>query len=327
MPADPPLLLLASEFPSNRTSDLRTSFTVLDRLHLSNPSAFEVQRHHIRGIVIGARAPLPVALLKQLPRLEIIAVGGAGYDNVDLQAALARNLRVLHAPEGHAQDVADFAWASVMSLGRDLMAAHRFVCEGQWLHGSMPLGQSLRGRSVGIFGLGAVGRQVAALAQAFGMPVAYSATACKPEVPWTFIPDPIALANQVDFLILTASGGPSTQKVVNAAVLNALGPTGYLINVARGSLIDTPALLHALRQGHIAGAALDVFEQEPDVSDELKTLPHVLLSPHMASATHQARGHLWSTLVSGLVDHFDGRTPNCLIPECKAVASLHHLAS
>jgi lactate dehydrogenase-like 2-hydroxyacid dehydrogenase len=205
----------------------------------------------------------------------------------------------------------------MLSVARRIPQADRYVREGRWAsEGPMPLARKVSGARLGIVGLGRIGQAIATRAQAFGMSIAYTGRNAKAELPFDFYPTAQALAAQVDFLVAITPGGAGTKHLINAEVLKALGPKGYLINVARGSVVDEAALIEALQQGVIAGAGLDVFEKEPQVPEALRALDNVVLTPHMASATWQTRQAMADLAVDNLKAHFAGRPLLSPVPEC-----------
>lgn len=251
---------------------------------------------------IGADA----ALMDALPGLKLIAISGVGTDAVDLDAARARQIDVTNTPDVLTDDVADMAIGLTLAVLRQLCAGDRFVREGHWQAGPMPLTRSLTRRRVGIVGLGRVGRAIARRFEAFGCQIAYCGR--RPQVDLTYArhPGPEALAAASDILVACVPGGPITVRLIDAAVLAALGPDGVLVNVARGSVVDQPALIAALSEGRIAGAGLDVFEDEPNVPQELLTLPNVVLQPHHASGTVETRWAMGQLVLQNVAAHFAG---------------------
>ena len=285
---------------------LQSEFTVHDRLHQSDPGAFAALAPRIRAICGGGESRVPRELLDQLPALELISVFGVGYDGIDLAAARARGVTVTNTPDVLTDDVADLGVALMLSLARRIPQADAFVRAGLWPAGPMPLARKVSGSRLGIVGLGRIGQAIACRAAGFGMQIAYTARSAKP-VPYKYYPTPSTLAAAVDFLIVITPGGAATRCLINANVLAALGPDGYLINVARGSVVDQDALIEALQTGAIAGAALDVFADEPHVPPELLALDNVVLTPHMASATWQTRQAMADLALGNLQAHFAGR--------------------
>ena len=285
---------------------LELEFTLHDRLHQSDPGAFAALAPRIRAICGGGESKVPRELLDQLPALELISVFGVGYDGIDLAAARERGVQVTNTPDVLTDDVADLGVALLLSLARRIPQADRFVRAGLWPAGPMPLARKASGSRLGIVGLGRIGQAIARRAEGFGMQIAYTARGAKP-VPYRYYPTPSTLAAAVDFLVVITPGGEATRGLINANVLAALGPQGYLINVARGSVVDQEALIEALQTGMIAGAALDVYADEPHVPAELLALDNVVLTPHMASATWQTRQAMADLALGNLQAHFAGR--------------------
>lgn len=245
-------------------------------------------------------------LLSHLPAAEIIASFGVGYDNIDVDAALARRVVVTNTPGVLTEETADLALGLLLATIRQIPAAERHLREGRWRERSFPLSTSLRGRRVGILGLGDIGKAVARRLEGFAVDIAYCGRRPQ-DVPYAYYPTPLALAEAVDVLIVLIPGGAATRHTVNAAVLEALGPDGVLINVARGSVVDTQALIAALREGKILTAGLDVFEDEPRVPGELLDIPGLVLLPHIGSASVSTRAAMGQLVVDNLVNWFSGR--------------------
>jgi lactate dehydrogenase-like 2-hydroxyacid dehydrogenase len=241
----------------------------------------------VRAVITGGHVGCSNALIAALPALGIIAINGVGVDKVDLPFARSRGVRVSTTPGALTDDVADLAVGLVISLLRAIPAADAFVRGGEWLKGERSLAHKVSGRRFGVVGLGQIGAAVAARLTPFGE-VAYTGPRPK-SAPYAYHADLLSLARACSVLILTLPASPATRHLVNAAVFEALGPDGYLVNVARGSLVDEGALIAALRAGRLAGAALDVYADEPHVPEALRQCPNVVLTPHMASATVETR--------------------------------------
>ena len=261
----------------------------------------------IRGIVTSALVGADAALIQALPRLEIIANFGVGYDAVDLPAARQRGVIVTNTPGVLTDCVADTAIALLLAVTRRICAADRFVRAGKWQQGRFPLATKVGGKNCGIAGLGNVGQAIARRAQAFDMKVAYYDPLPKPDLPYRRCQDLVSLAKEADFLMLALPGGKETRRAIDARILAALGPKGILINVARGSVLDQPALVKALVAGEIAGAGLDVFDNEPEVPAELLQMENVVLTPHLASGTHETRDAMGQLTFANLQAHFSGK--------------------
>ncbi|MEO5844585.1 MAG: 2-hydroxyacid dehydrogenase [Caldimonas sp.] len=286
---------------------LRGAFQVHDRTHQSDAAAFAAVAPRIRAIAASGESKVPRELIAQCPRLEIVSVFGVGYDGVDVVAARERGIAVTHTPNVLNDEVADLAMALVLAVSRRLVEADRYVRSGAWANGPMPLARKVSGARLGIVGLGRIGMAIARRAEAFGMSIAYTSRNAKADTPYPYFANAEALAREVDFLVVITPGGAGTRKLIDAKVLAALGKKGYLVNVARGSVVDEEALVAALRDGTIAGAALDVFENEPDVPEALLALDNVVLTPHIGSATWQTRQAMADLAFGNLEAHFAGR--------------------
>lgn len=319
-----PHLLAVAKLPPLLAPQLAAAFTVHDRLHLpqppGDPAAFDAIAPQVRAIAATGDSVVTAELLARLPALEIISVMGVGYDGIDAAAAAARGVMVTHTPDVLNDDVADLAIGLMLSVARQLPAADRHVREGHWPTGPMPLARKMSGARLGLVGMGRIGQAIAKRAEAFGMPIGYTARSAKPGLPYSYFLTPAALAAQSDFLVLITPGGAATRGLVDAEVLRALGQgagRGFLINVARGSVVDEPALIAALEQGVIAGAALDVFADEPQVPERLRALPQVVLAPHIGSATTATRQAMADLAAENLRAHFSGQRPPTPVPECR----------
>jgi hydroxypyruvate reductase len=271
----------------------------------------------IRAVAGSGESKVSAELVARLPALEIVSIMGVGYDGVDVAACKARKVLVTHTPDVLNDDVADLALGLALSIARRLPQADRYVRDGQWPSGPMPLATKLSGSRMGIVGMGRIGQAIATRALAFGMSIAYTARSAKPALPYAFHATPAALAAASDFLVVITPGGAATRKLVDAEVLQALGPKGYLVNVARGSVVDETALIAALQSGAIAGAALDVFENEPHVPEALRQLDNVVLVPHIGSATRATRGAMAALAFENLRAFFAGEKPPTPVPECR----------
>ncbi|KRA42012.1 2-hydroxyacid dehydrogenase [Devosia sp. Root635] len=245
-------------------------------------------------------------LMDALPNLEIIASFGVGYDNIDTKSARARNIRVTNTPNVLNDAVAELTIGLMIALARRIPQADQYVRQGKWLGGSMPLLSELTGKTVGILGLGRIGKEIAARAQAMKMRVVYHGRKRQPSEPHIFYDSLVDMARDSDWLVIIAPGGKGTERIVSREVLTALGPRGMLVNIARGTLVDEPAMLDLLQNGGLGGAALDVFENEPNVPAGFLALDNVVLSPHQGSATVQTRDAMGALLVANLEAHFAG---------------------
>ena len=316
LPADPIHVLAAARLSPLYVTHLQSNFTLHDRLHTEDPVAFEKVAPLVRAVAGSGESRVSRELIAQLPALEVISVFGVGYDGVDVAAARERGVMVTHTPNVLNDDVADLAIGLMLSAARQLPAADRYVREGRWLQGPMPLARKMSGARLGLVGMGRIGQAIAHRALAFGMSVAYHARSARPALTYRFEAKLTDLAETSDFLVVITPGGAGTRHLVNGEVLRALGPKGILVNVARGSVVDEVALIEALEGGVIGGAGLDVFEDEPRVPERLKALPHVVLVPHIGSATGQTRQAMADLAFGNLREHFAGRPVLTPVPEC-----------
>ncbi len=295
---------------------LQTLYTVHDRTHTEDPAAFAALAPRIVGVAGTGEASVPRSLLAQLPQAKVVSVFGVGYDGVDVGAAIEFGIPVTHTPDVLTDDVADLAMGLVLSVGRAVPQADQFVRAGRWPAGPIALARKVSGARMGIVGLGRIGKAIAQRAKAFGMSIAYTARSEKPDSGFTFFPSTLELAAHVDFLVAITPGGTGTRHLINAQVLQALGPRGFLINVARGSVVDESALIEALQQGTIAGAGLDVFAHEPQVPEALWRLSNVVLTPHMASATTDTRQAMADLAFANMQAGISGQPLRTPVPEC-----------
>ena len=295
----------------------RAAFNLHDRLHDADPAALALVAPQVRAIAASGESKVSAELMARLPALEIIAVMGVGYDGIDVAAAKARGVVVTHTPNVLNDDVADLALGLMLSAARQLPAADRHVRFGQWAaSGPMPLARKMSGARLGLVGMGRIGQAIAHRALAFGMSVAYTSRQPK-SVPHRYVASAVALAAEVDFLVVITPGGAATRHLINAEVLAALGAKGILVNVARGSVVDEAALIDALERGTLGGAGLDVFENEPNVPERLRALPQVVLAPHIGSATGQTRQAMADLAFANLAAHFAGKPLPSPVPECR----------
>ncbi len=315
--AAPAPILAVMKLPPFYLEPLARSFTVLDRLHETDAAAFAQVAPRIRAITGGGESFVPRSLMEQLPALEMVSIMGVGYDRVDVAAALERRVMVTHTPDVLNDEVADTAMGLMLSVAKRIPQADRHVREGLWAsRGPVPLARRMSGARLGIVGLGRIGKAIAKRAQAFGMSIAYTSRSRK-EVDYAYHASAAALAAQVDFLVVITPGGAGTRHLIDRTVLQALGAKGYLVNVARGSVVDEAALVEALQKGTIAGAALDVFENEPQVPPALRAMDNVVLTPHIGSATVETRQAMADLAFANLRAHFAGTKPLTPVPECR----------
>jgi lactate dehydrogenase-like 2-hydroxyacid dehydrogenase len=265
----------------------------------------------VSAIVTRSNQDVPADVVRRLPALEIIATCGVGYDLIPRALAAERGIVVANTPDVLNAAVAELCIGSLLALLRRLPQADRFVRDGRWKTAAFPLATSLAGKHVGIVGMGRIGKEIARKLEMFGVALAYHGRTDQ-RLAWRYEADLAALARDCDILIVTAPGGPDTRHLIDARVLGALGPNGYLVNVARGSLVDEQALLAALETGAIAGAALDVFDNEPDIDARFLALDNVLLTPHLGSATHETRAAMAQLMLDNVRSWF--RSGRALTP-------------
>jgi hydroxypyruvate reductase len=303
-----PEIVVAPRLYAPVMARLEAEFTLHALWEAKEPAAFLAPlADRIRGFASFTGYPVPASLMAALPKLEIIAAMSVGTDHIDLAAAKARNIAVTNAPDVLTDCVADLGMGLVLNLARNLVAADRFVRAGNWTKGVFPLAAKVGGTAMGIVGLGRIGHAVAKRAEAFGMRIVYFGRRRQAAVPYQFYDDLIAMARDSDYLMLTCPGGAETKNLVDAAVMAALGPDGRLINIARGSVVDEPALIAALQAGTLGGAGLDVYADEPRVPAALMKLDNVVLTPHIASATHATRAAMGNLMIDNLLAHFAGK--------------------
>jgi lactate dehydrogenase-like 2-hydroxyacid dehydrogenase len=277
--------------------DVAREFDVCPLWKEADPEAFlRARGSEFTGVVTSAPTGASGALIEALPALRVIASFGVGFDRIDVEAARRRGVAVSTTPDVLTDCVADLAMGALVAVSRGIVAADRFVRRGAWSAGRFPLTTRVSGKRLGIVGLGRIGKAVARRAAGFDLEIRYHGRRAAPGVPWAHEPSLVALARWADQLVLTCAGGAATHHLVSAEVLAALGPAGFLVNVSRGSVVDEGALVEALVAGTIAGAALDVFEDEPRVPARLLALENVVLLPHVGSGTHETR-HAMADLV------------------------------
>ena len=259
----------------------------------------------VDALVTSGHAGVPAGLMEQLPNLKIVAINGVGYDKVDLAVARGRGIRVTNTPDVLTDDVADLAVGLLIGVMRRLHLAHAHVSAGRWPASEMPLSRKVSGKRFGILGMGRIGQAVARRLLAFDGTIRYTGPAPK-GVPYLFDSALLQLAHQSDVLVVCAAASAATKGIVNRAVLDALGAEGVLVNIARGSIVDEPALVAALQEGTLGAAALDVFTDEPHVPAALLGMDNVLLTPHIASATDETRRAMGLLMLDNLAAFFAG---------------------
>ncbi|MCC2957488.1 2-hydroxyacid dehydrogenase [Massilia sp. IC2-477] len=306
----PAIAVYGNVWPDEALSALEAEFTcyVMGRMAPAEVAAFfERDAAQVRGVLTTGTVGIDAALAARFPALEIVAVHGVGVDAVDLEALHARDIVVTNTPDVLTEDVADLAATLLLTVSRRIPMLDRYVRAGHWLE-KRPLrpARSLRGKVAGIYGYGRIGQAVAERLRAFGMAIRYYQRSTGPE-PALRSDSLMALAAESDFLVACTPGGAATERSVDAAVLDALGPEGTLVNIARGSVVDEAALVAALRSGRLGAAALDVFEDEPIVPPALWEMDNVVLTPHVGSLTVEARQTMRELCFDNLRAHFAGK--------------------
>ncbi len=302
-----PHVLQVGSYPEWDQAPLDTAFNMHQYFAAQDKAAF-LRQIGPQVLAIATRGDLGASaeMIAACPNLQLIAVYGVGYDAVDLGTCRARGIAVTNTPGVLDGDCADLAVAMMLGLTRNLVQAEAWVRDGGWAKQSFPLQSRAWGKRAGILGLGRIGAEVAKRLQGFGMQIAYSARSAK-DVAYEFIADPVMLAARSDFLFVTAIASAETRHIVGADVLAALGPQGVLINISRAGNVDEAALLDALESRALAGAALDVFEGEPNLDPRFLALDNVLLQPHHASGTYEIRRAMGQLMRDNLTAHFAGQ--------------------
>lgn len=276
----------------------------------------------IEAIAVGPHSLVDGALMDRLPNLKIVANFGVGYDTVDAKWAGRHGIIVTNTPDVLTEEVADTTLGLILMTVRKLSESERWLRAGKWeSQGPFPLTPSLRDRRVGIVGLGRIGKAIAKRLDAFRVPVVYHGRNEQRDVDYGYYPDLVAMARDVDVLVAVAPGGAATKHMIGAEVLDALGPDGILINVGRGSVVDEQALIAALKEKRILSAGLDVFEDEPHVPAELIAMDHVVLLPHVGSASVHTRNRMGQLVVDNIRTYFETGRPITPVAETPVPAS------
>ena len=303
-----PVILQTMAMPLRVTERLGDRYEVLRLWEAENANdLIEAHGSEVRAVLTMGHGKVDAAMIDALSNLEMISVMGVGYDGVDVRYALAKGAPTTNTPGVLSAEVANLAIGLVLSVTREIPKADAYVRDGRWLKADFPLNRTIVGRPIGVVALGGIGLAVADRLTALGAHVTWTGPRPKPDAAYPFEPDIARLAEQSDGLVLCCPGGPATRHLVNRKVLNALGPDGWIVNVARGSVIDEQALVEALMAKRIWGAGLDVFEEEPKVPTALFDLDNVVLQPHQASATVATRNAMADLAVENLDLHFAGK--------------------
>ncbi|MDO9416111.1 2-hydroxyacid dehydrogenase [Pararhizobium sp.] len=302
-----PEVLMIGPYPQWDMEDLETRYTI-HKLWLAEDKDAFIAEHADRIRAIATRAELGASadLMQTLPKLEIVSCYGVGTDAINLGFARNNAIRVTNTPDVLTDDVADLGMALMLAAARQLLSGDVYVRDGSWAGANMQLTTRVCGKRVGIVGMGRIGAAFARRAAGFDCAISYFTRSPKPDLPYTFVGDPVALARQSDFLVITLAGGEDTRGIVSREVIEALGPDGILVNISRGTTVDEAALLEALEQKKIRGAGLDVFLNEPRIDPTFAALRNTVLQPHHGSGTVETRQAMGKLVRDNLAAHFAG---------------------
>lgn len=311
-------LMLAPGIQPEMQAVLKGKFEIYDMTGHDMPSQVpDMDVNEIRAVVTKGESTFTAEMMAELPNLEIIGNFGVGYDGTDAVAAKARGVMVSHTPDVLTDETANTSLMLTLAVTRKLLVLDRLVRTGGWpTEPQELLANSVVGQVCGILGLGRIGRGIARRLEACGAEIAYS-DPVKQDVPYAYYPDAVSLARASRVLIVASIGGAPTYRMVNAEVLDALGPEGFLVNAARGTIVDEQALIAALEEGRIAGAGLDVFENEPHAPEAFWKMDNVVMMPHRGSATHETRHRMAMLCLENLEAHFAGQPLPTPVPEMK----------
>lgn len=301
-------VLMIGPYPAWDMEDMEQRYTVRKLWEAQDKDAFLAEHAPaIRAIATRGELGAKAELMQKLPKLEIVSCYGVGVDGIDLEYARKNGVRVTNTPDVLSADVADLGIGLLIAAARQITTADAFVRSGRWTEGNMHLVTRVHGKKLGIVGMGRIGSIVARRASGFDCDIAYYDINKRNDLPYTFVSDLIELARRSEFLIVTTAGGEGTRNLIDAKVLEALGPEGILVNISRGTTMDEAALLDALEEGKIKGAGLDVFLNEPAINEKFLKLPNVVLQPHHASGTIETRKAMGELVRKNLQAHFDGK--------------------
>ena len=313
----PNLLLIGNATP-RMMDQLSGRFVIHKLAEVDDLDAFVKDKGPaIEAVATNGHDGVKPDLMAALANLKVISCYGVGYDAIDATSAAGRGIMVTHTPNVLNNDVANTAIMLMLAVSRCLVRDDTWVRSGKWKsQGNAPLTRSIEGKPVGILGMGRIGQTIAAKLQAFNCSVIYHSRSEKPDIPYRYYDDLTRMAQEIDYLVVITPGGAATHHLVNRRVIEALGPEGTLINVARGPVVDEGELVKALQDGRLGGAGLDVFENEPDVPDALLGMDNVVLTPHVGSATVETRQAMGDLTVENLVRFFAEGKVTSPVPEC-----------
>jgi len=317
MTADRREVLLVGPLKPVVVKGLEAACIVHKTAEAKDRDAFFAAHAGVHAIACSATTEMiPGSLLERFPKLQIVASFGVGYDHMDAKWAAAHGVILTNTPQVLTEEVADTALGLLLCTVREFPQAERFLRAGKWLEKSYPLSKAtLRDRTVGIVGMGAIGQAIARRLDAFGVPVVYHTRKPRRELAYRHYPSLIAMARDVGVLLVIVPGGAATQNLIDAQVLDALGPHGILINMARGSVVDEPALIKALKDKRIMAAGLDVYAKEPEVPQALIEMENVVLFPHLGSASVYTREKMDQLVVDNILAWTAGKPPLTPVPE------------
>lgn len=312
-------LLVLTQLTEHAKSRLSPFETVILSAHEDQGAWLESHGAEVEFLLTDGGRGMPVALFDALPGLRLISSIGVGYDGIDTDFAVARGIPVCHTPDVLNEEVATTALLLFLTAMRNFEAEMAHARSGQWgRDGALPLSRTADGRKIGILGLGRIGKAIARKLAPFSPEIVYHGRSPQ-DVPFEFFGSLTDMAAVCNTLIAVTPGGAGTHHLINAPVLEALGPNGLLINVARGSVVDEAAMITALQGGKLGHAALDVFENEPHIPEALRTLPNVTLSPHIGSATVETRRAMADLAIDNLIAGLNGQPLLSPVPECKGL--------
>lgn len=298
-------VLKQAGLPDALTAELQARYDLYDLAEMDADKLAAIA-DEVTVVITNGEAVVTRDFIASLSALKLIAVFGVGYDGVDVAAARDHGVAVTHTPGVLTDDVADLAIGLMLATSRRIVAAQKFIEQGDWSAGGFQWTRKVSGARLGILGMGRIGQAIARRASGFDMHIAYTDRKAHSALAWDYVADLRELAEQSDFLMVCAPGGAETKALINPSVLEALGPQGVLINISRGSVVDEAALIAALESGAIAGAGLDVFADEPNVPAALQQRDNVVITPHMASATWETRREMSRLVLENVQAWFEG---------------------
>jgi lactate dehydrogenase-like 2-hydroxyacid dehydrogenase len=312
-----PEVLFVGGMPDWFLERMARDFTLLHLGKASDQAAY-LQEVAARVSVIAAAGPVDRPLMEALPNLKLIAGMGAGYERLSVDVALERGVMVTNTPGATDECVADMAFALLLACGRHIVSGDKYLRAGKWPGAAYPLVHRVNGRKLGILGMGRIGLAIAKRGEAFGMPIGYHNRSRRGDASYTYFPKLLELAEWADYLVVACPGGPATYRIVTSEVMAALGPKGIVVNIARGSIIDEPAMVKALQDGSLGGAGLDVFEFEPQVPEALMRLDNVVLMPHRGGGTFETWEDCCDMVKANMAQFFKDGTVLTPVPEMQA---------